>query len=58
MFDNLSFGMNPKDGACLVERTQVDQVDAWLVEYWEKWIDQCKFLPEKFLLSGHSFGAY
>lgn len=36
----------------------MNEVDAWLVEYWEKWVEQCKILPDKFLLSGHSFGGY
>ena len=40
LFDNLSFGCNPKDGVRLTDLTKCDLVDAWLVEYWEKFIEQ------------------
>jgi hypothetical protein len=39
MFDNLSFGCNPKDGQMLVDVSNVKQCDAWLAEYWEKWVE-------------------
>ena len=58
LFDNLSFGMNPKTGQRLTDITKVDLVDAWLVEYWEKFIEQLEFLPKKFFIAGHSFGGY
>jgi pimeloyl-ACP methyl ester carboxylesterase len=57
MFDNLSFGRNPRDGECLVDRSKPENIDEWLIEYWERWVEQAQ-LPEKFLISGHSFGAY
>jgi hypothetical protein len=57
MFDNLSFGRNPRTGVCLVDRSKPENIDEWLIEYWERWVEQVK-LPEKFFLSAHSFGAY
>lgn len=57
MFDNLSFGSNPRNGNCLVDRSSVLAVEAWLVEYWERWVDKVD-LPKRFLLAAHSFGGY
>ena len=42
----------------LVDLTNVDKVDEWLTEYWEKWVKSCEFVPAKFLLAAHSFGGY
>jgi pimeloyl-ACP methyl ester carboxylesterase len=58
LFDNLSFGMNPKNGQRLADITKPEMIDAWLVEFWEQWAKHCKLLPEKFFLAGHSFGGY
>ena len=35
LFDNLSFGMNPKNELRLADITKPEVVDAWLVEFWE-----------------------
>jgi len=58
LFDNLSFGMNSRAGLSSANRLNCEEIDSWLAEYWEKWVDACPELPEKFYLSGHSFGAY
>jgi pimeloyl-ACP methyl ester carboxylesterase len=58
LFDNLSFGSNPRTGVCNINRLDVEQVDAWLAEYWHQWMTECDELPPKFLLAGHSFGGY
>jgi len=42
----------------LVDLNNVDKVDEWICEYWEKWVQKCKFLPAKFFLAAHSFGGY
>lgn len=57
MFDWLSFGNNPRTGENRVDLTKVDDVEEWLIEYWEKWAQKVE-LPDKFYLSGHSFGGY
>lgn len=57
MFDNLSFGSNPRNGQCAVDKSSATKVDDWLVEYWEKWVSMVD-LPKKFLLAGHSWGGY
>jgi pimeloyl-ACP methyl ester carboxylesterase len=41
-----------------VDLNNVDKVDEWICEYWEKWVQKCKFLPAKFFLAAHSFGGY
>ena len=57
MFDYLSFGNNPRTGVNRVDITNVDHVEEWLIEYWERWVAKVD-LPEKFYLAGHSFGGY
>ena len=57
MLDNLSFGRNPRDGQFVVDRTNADHIEEWLIEYWERWVEKAQ-LPAKFLLSAHSFGGY
>ena len=58
LFDNLSFGMNSRQGQSSANRLNCDEIDAWLAEYWQRWVDACPGLPQKFYLAGHSFGAY
>lgn len=58
LFDNLSFGSNSKAGQCKINRLDGEQVDAWLSEYWSKWVDACDELPKKFMVAAHSFGGY
>lgn len=58
LFDNLSFGMNSRLAQSSASRQDCQEIDAWLTEYWERWVEACGDLPPKFLLAGHSFGAY
>jgi pimeloyl-ACP methyl ester carboxylesterase len=57
MFDYLSFGNNPRTGENRVDITKIDDVEEWLIEYWERWVEKVD-LPDKFYLAGHSFGGY
>jgi len=45
VFDNLSFGKNSRQGQSSASRQNCDQIEEWLVEYWERWVDACEDLP-------------
>lgn len=39
-FDNMCFGNNPRDESFNIDRSKSENVDEWIIEYWEKWVEK------------------
>lgn len=56
MFDNCCKGLNTKLDTCSGLESP-EAAEQWLLQFMTKTIDALD-LPEKFLISGHSYGGY
>ena len=61
LFDNLAWGMNQRVDNVGDALESPEKAEEWILTWWEQLIDKLTldgYLPQKFLLSGHSAGAF